>query len=119
MSSYEPSLATTLQRRRESLDRMREKEAPPSPKAYGMHPDDPHRMRVGPGTMAAKVGNPQKHTDTYSHIIMHTKTHWITHTYLDTHTVSNDVSEHMSLCVCVCVSMVSPSPQQPVPWPWS
>ncbi|XP_071382433.1 protein MTSS 2-like [Centroberyx affinis] len=58
-SSYEPSLATTLQRRRESLDRMREQEAPPSPQGYsGMHPDDPHRSRIGPGAIAAKHCEP-------------------------------------------------------------
>uniref|UniRef100_A0A667XHT2 MTSS I-BAR domain containing 2a n=1 Tax=Myripristis murdjan TaxID=586833 RepID=A0A667XHT2_9TELE len=58
-SSYEPSLATTLQRRRESLDRMREQEAPPSPQGYsGMHPDDPHRSRIAPGAIAAKHGEP-------------------------------------------------------------
>ncbi|KAM6946241.1 MTSS I-BAR domain containing 2a [Aplochiton taeniatus] len=58
-SSYEPSLATTLQRRRESLDRMREQEAPPSPLGYsGMHPDEPHLSRIGAATMAAKHGEP-------------------------------------------------------------
>uniref|UniRef100_A0A8C8IU95 IMD domain-containing protein n=1 Tax=Oncorhynchus tshawytscha TaxID=74940 RepID=A0A8C8IU95_ONCTS len=39
-STYEPLLATTLQRRRESLDRMREQEVSSSPKGFsGMHPD--------------------------------------------------------------------------------
>ncbi|KAM4618711.1 MTSS I-BAR domain containing 2a isoform 1-T1 [Polymixia lowei] len=58
-SSYEPSLATTLQRRRESLDRMREQEVPPSPQGYsGMHPDDLQRSRIGPGAIAAKHGEP-------------------------------------------------------------
>ncbi|XP_054631739.1 MTSS I-BAR domain containing 2a isoform X2 [Dunckerocampus dactyliophorus] len=52
----EPSLASTLQRRRESLDKMREPEAPPSPKGYGMQADDTHRARVGPGVIAAKHG---------------------------------------------------------------
>lgn len=55
-SSCEPSLASTLQRRRESMDKMRELEAPPSPLGYsGMQPDDPQRARIGPGTIAAKV----------------------------------------------------------------
>ncbi|KAG7244459.1 hypothetical protein INR49_030111 [Caranx melampygus] len=59
LSSCEPSLASTLQRRRESVDKMRELEAPPSPQGYsGMQPDDPHRGRIGPGTIAAKHGEP-------------------------------------------------------------
>ncbi|XP_056137259.1 MTSS I-BAR domain containing 2a isoform X1 [Lampris incognitus] len=58
-SSYEPSLATTLQRRRESLDRMREQETPTSPQGYsGMHSDDPHRSRIMQGAIAAKHGEP-------------------------------------------------------------
>uniref|UniRef100_A0A8D0CT04 MTSS I-BAR domain containing 2a n=1 Tax=Sander lucioperca TaxID=283035 RepID=A0A8D0CT04_SANLU len=53
--SCEPSLASTLQRRRESVDKMRELEAPPSPLGYsGMQPDDPYRARIVPGTIAAK-----------------------------------------------------------------
>ncbi|XP_039664978.1 MTSS I-BAR domain containing 2a isoform X6 [Perca fluviatilis] len=57
--SCEPSLASTLQRRRESVDKMRELEAPPSPLGYsGMQPDDPHRARIVPGTIAAKHGEP-------------------------------------------------------------
>ncbi len=60
-SSCEPSLASTLQRRRESMDKMRELEAPPSPLGYsGMQPDDPHRARIGPGTIAAKVRSPHR-----------------------------------------------------------
>ncbi|XP_072241553.1 MTSS I-BAR domain containing 2a isoform X1 [Leuresthes tenuis] len=56
-SSCEPSLASTLQRRRE--DKMREMEAPPSPQGYsGMQPDDPHRVRSGPGIITAKHGEP-------------------------------------------------------------
>lgn len=50
--SCETSLASTLQRRRESVDKMKELEAPPSPQGQ---PDDPHRVRAGPGSMAAKV----------------------------------------------------------------
>ncbi|KAM3609562.1 uncharacterized protein V6R79_017015 [Siganus canaliculatus] len=58
-SSCEPSLASTLQRRRESMDKMRELEAPPSPLGYsGMQPDDPYRARIGAGTLAAKHGEP-------------------------------------------------------------
>ncbi|XP_032379717.1 MTSS I-BAR domain containing 2a isoform X2 [Etheostoma spectabile] len=57
--SCEPSLASTLQRRRESVDKMRELEAPPSPLGYsGMQLDDPHRARIVPGTIAAKHGEP-------------------------------------------------------------
>ncbi|XP_045893673.1 MTSS I-BAR domain containing 2a isoform X5 [Micropterus dolomieu] len=59
LSSYEPSLASTLHRRRESMDKMRDLEAPPSPLGYsGMQPDDPHRARIGPGSTAAKHGEP-------------------------------------------------------------
>ncbi|KAJ8002929.1 hypothetical protein DPEC_G00164070 [Dallia pectoralis] len=58
-STYEPSLAATLQRRRESLDRMREQELPPSPKGFsGMHVDTPgsHRTRLARANIAAKHG---------------------------------------------------------------
>ncbi|XP_064807641.1 LOW QUALITY PROTEIN: MTSS I-BAR domain containing 2a [Oncorhynchus masou masou] len=56
-STYEPSLATTLQQRRESLDRMREQEVPSSPKVFsGMHPDT-HRSRMAQATIAAKHGS--------------------------------------------------------------
>lgn len=45
-SPCEPSLASTPQRRRESLDKAREHEAPPSPHGYsGMQTDEPHRTR--------------------------------------------------------------------------
>ncbi|KAF7657916.1 hypothetical protein LDENG_00020190 [Lucifuga dentata] len=58
-NSCELSLVSTLQRRRESLDRMRELEAPPSPQGYsGLQPDDPHRSRIGPAATAAKHGEP-------------------------------------------------------------
>lgn len=61
LSSCEPSLASTLQRRRGSVDKMRDLEAPPSPQGYsGMQPDDPHRARIGPGNIAAKVRRRQK-----------------------------------------------------------
>ncbi|KAK7891671.1 hypothetical protein WMY93_023634 [Mugilogobius chulae] len=44
--SCEPPLASTPQRRRESLDKVRECEAPPSPHGYsGMQPEDLHRTR--------------------------------------------------------------------------
>ncbi|XP_053283574.1 MTSS I-BAR domain containing 2a isoform X1 [Pleuronectes platessa] len=56
LSSCEPSLASTLQRRRESVEKMRDLEAPPSPHGYsGMQPDDSHRGRPGP---ASKHGEP-------------------------------------------------------------
>ncbi|KAM7002873.1 protein MTSS 2-like isoform 3-T3 [Tautogolabrus adspersus] len=58
-SSCEPSLASTLHRRRESMEKMRELETPPSPLGYsGMQPDDPYRARIGTGTIAAKHGEP-------------------------------------------------------------
>ncbi|KAM9377890.1 MTSS I-BAR domain containing 2a isoform 2-T2 [Pholidichthys leucotaenia] len=58
-SSCEPSLASTPQRRRESVDKMRELEAPPSPQGYsGMQADDPHRARGGLGMVSAKHGEP-------------------------------------------------------------
>ncbi|XP_047452347.1 MTSS I-BAR domain containing 2a isoform X3 [Mugil cephalus] len=58
-SSCEPSLASTLQRRRESVEKMRELEAPPSPQGYSrMQADDPHRGRSGLGTITAKHGEP-------------------------------------------------------------
>ncbi|KAL0968483.1 hypothetical protein UPYG_G00267430 [Umbra pygmaea] len=59
MNTYEPSLAATLQRRRESLDRMREQEVPSSPKGFsGMRPDTPDspRSRLAQATVAAKHG---------------------------------------------------------------
>lgn len=41
------------------MDKMRELEAPPSPQGYsGMQADEPHRVRSGPGTIAAKHGEP-------------------------------------------------------------
>lgn len=62
-NSCEPSLASTLQRRRESVDKMRELEAPPSPLGYSaMQPDDPHRGRIGQGTIASKVPSYQEYT---------------------------------------------------------
>ncbi|XP_060932935.1 MTSS I-BAR domain containing 2a isoform X2 [Limanda limanda] len=56
LSSCEPSLASTLQRRRESVEKMRDLEASPGPHGYsGMQPDDSHRGRLGP---ASKHGEP-------------------------------------------------------------
>ncbi|XP_075994457.1 MTSS I-BAR domain containing 2a isoform X1 [Genypterus blacodes] len=58
-NSCESPLVSTLQRRRESPDKMRDLDAPPSPQGYsGMHPDDPHRLRMGPGATASKHGEP-------------------------------------------------------------
>ncbi|XP_037111076.1 MTSS I-BAR domain containing 2a isoform X5 [Syngnathus acus] len=55
----EPSLVSTLQRRRESLDKIRDREAPPSPKGYsGIQGEDAHRARIGPGMITAKHGEP-------------------------------------------------------------
>ncbi|XP_068612953.1 protein MTSS 2-like [Brachionichthys hirsutus] len=58
-SSCEPSLAGTIHRRMESVDKMRELEAPPSPLGYsGMQQDDPNSARIGAGAIAAKHGEP-------------------------------------------------------------
>ncbi|XP_008409863.1 MTSS I-BAR domain containing 2a isoform X4 [Poecilia reticulata] len=55
-SSCEPTLASTPQRRRDSVEKMRE---PPSPQGYsGMQPGDLHRARSGPGIITAKHGEP-------------------------------------------------------------
>ncbi|KAK5623481.1 Protein MTSS 2 [Crenichthys baileyi] len=58
-SSCEPALAGTPERRRDSVEKMRELDAPPSPQGYsGMKPGDPHRARSGPGIITAKHGEP-------------------------------------------------------------
>ncbi|MED6238191.1 hypothetical protein ATANTOWER_011998 [Ataeniobius toweri] len=58
-SSCEPALAGTPERRRDSVEKMRELDAPPSPQGYsGMQPGDPHRARSGPGIITAKHGEP-------------------------------------------------------------
>ncbi|KAM4553777.1 MTSS I-BAR domain containing 2a isoform 3-T3 [Fundulus diaphanus] len=58
-SSCEPTLASTPQRKRDSVEKMRDLEAPPSPQGYsGMQPGDPHRARSGPGIITAKHGEP-------------------------------------------------------------
>ncbi|XP_054890131.1 MTSS I-BAR domain containing 2a isoform X2 [Poeciliopsis prolifica] len=55
-SSCEPTLASTPQRRRDSVEKMRE---PHSPQGYsGMQPGDLHRARSGPGIITAKHGEP-------------------------------------------------------------
>ncbi|XP_014901805.1 MTSS I-BAR domain containing 2a isoform X6 [Poecilia latipinna] len=55
-SSCEPTLASTPQRRRDFVEKMRE---PPSPQGYsGMQPGDLHRARSGPGIITAKHGEP-------------------------------------------------------------
>ncbi|XP_027854908.1 MTSS I-BAR domain containing 2a isoform X5 [Xiphophorus couchianus] len=55
-SSCEPTLASTPQRIRDSVEKMRE---PPSPQGYsGMQPGDLHRARSGPGIITAKHGEP-------------------------------------------------------------
>ncbi|KAJ7985826.1 hypothetical protein DPEC_G00344510 [Dallia pectoralis] len=54
---HEQPLATTLQRRKEPLDRLRESEVSPSSQGYaGAHPEDGHRPRMTPATMVAKHG---------------------------------------------------------------
>uniref|UniRef100_A0A3Q2E948 MTSS I-BAR domain containing 2a n=1 Tax=Cyprinodon variegatus TaxID=28743 RepID=A0A3Q2E948_CYPVA len=58
-SSCEPTLASTPQRRRDSVEKMRELEAPPSPQGYsGMQTGDRQRARSGPGIITAKHGEP-------------------------------------------------------------
>ncbi|XP_057691935.1 protein MTSS 2-like isoform X3 [Corythoichthys intestinalis] len=59
VSQCDPSLASTLQRRRESPDKTRDTEAPPSPKGYSaIQGDDVHRARMSPGVLTAKHGEP-------------------------------------------------------------
>ncbi|XP_076854458.1 protein MTSS 2 isoform X2 [Brachyhypopomus gauderio] len=54
---HEQPLVSTLQRRKEPLDRLRESEASPQSQGYaGVHPDDPQRSRMTPATIAAKHG---------------------------------------------------------------
>uniref|UniRef100_A0A8C1UGK4 MTSS I-BAR domain containing 2b n=2 Tax=Cyprinus carpio TaxID=7962 RepID=A0A8C1UGK4_CYPCA len=53
----EQPLASTLQRRKEPLDRLREAETSPQSQGYsGMHSEDPQRPRMNPATTAAKPG---------------------------------------------------------------
>ncbi|XP_051755632.1 protein MTSS 2 isoform X2 [Ctenopharyngodon idella] len=57
VGSSEQPLASTLQRRKEPLDRLREAETSPQSQGYsGMHPEDPQRPRMTPATIAAKHG---------------------------------------------------------------
>ncbi|XP_076143852.1 protein MTSS 2 isoform X2 [Alosa pseudoharengus] len=54
----EQPLATTLQRRKEPVDRPREAEVATGPQGYaGMHPEDPQRHRMHPASIAAKHGD--------------------------------------------------------------
>ncbi|KAJ8343490.1 hypothetical protein SKAU_G00308190 [Synaphobranchus kaupii] len=55
---YEQPLVSTLQRRKEPLERLREPEASAGAQGYsGMHPEDPQqRPRMTPATIAAKHG---------------------------------------------------------------
>ncbi|XP_041918597.1 protein MTSS 2 isoform X7 [Alosa sapidissima] len=54
----EQPLATTLQRRKEPVDRPREAEVAAGPQGYaGMHPEDPQRHRMHPASIAAKHGD--------------------------------------------------------------
>lgn len=73
------------------MDRMRELEAPPSPLGYSaVQPDDPHRGRIGQGTIASKVRSyrgfqPLLHTlCKFALMLIH---------FL-----------HICVCVCACVS---------------
>uniref|UniRef100_A0A3Q2XN10 MTSS I-BAR domain containing 2a n=1 Tax=Hippocampus comes TaxID=109280 RepID=A0A3Q2XN10_HIPCM len=51
--------SSTLQRRRESLDKIRDMDASPSSIGYsGIQGDDAHRARIGPGMITAKHGEP-------------------------------------------------------------
>ncbi|XP_051572114.1 protein MTSS 2-like isoform X1 [Myxocyprinus asiaticus] len=57
VGSNEQPLASTLQRRKEPLDRLREAESSPQSQGYsGMHLEDPQRPRMTPATIAAKHG---------------------------------------------------------------
>uniref|UniRef100_A0A672LU62 MTSS1-like protein n=1 Tax=Sinocyclocheilus grahami TaxID=75366 RepID=A0A672LU62_SINGR len=57
VGSGEQLLASTLQRRKEPLDRLREAETSPQSQGYsGMHSEDPQRPRMTPATIAAKHG---------------------------------------------------------------
>ncbi|XP_050970292.1 protein MTSS 2 isoform X2 [Labeo rohita] len=57
VGSSEQPLASTLQRRKEPLDRLREAETSPQSQGYsGMHSEDPQRPRMNPATIAAKHG---------------------------------------------------------------
>ncbi|XP_051557930.1 protein MTSS 2-like isoform X2 [Myxocyprinus asiaticus] len=57
VGSNEQPLASTLQRRKEPLDRLREAESSPQSQGYsGMHSEEPQRQRMTPATIAAKHG---------------------------------------------------------------
>ncbi|XP_016352595.1 MTSS1-like protein isoform X4 [Sinocyclocheilus anshuiensis] len=57
VGSSEQPLTSTLQRRKEPLDRLREAETSPQSQGYtGMHSEDPQRPRMNPATTAAKHG---------------------------------------------------------------
>ncbi|XP_059390371.1 protein MTSS 2 isoform X4 [Carassius carassius] len=57
VGSSELPLASTLQRRKEPLDRLREAETSPQSQGYsGMHSEDHQRPRMNPATTAAKHG---------------------------------------------------------------
>nr|XP_015224033.1 PREDICTED: MTSS1-like protein isoform X12 [Lepisosteus oculatus] len=54
---YDQPLVSTLQRRKEPIERLRESEQGPPPPGYaGLHPEDPQRTRMTPATIAAKHG---------------------------------------------------------------
>ncbi|XP_048886254.1 protein MTSS 2-like isoform X2 [Brienomyrus brachyistius] len=55
--SYEQPMVTALQRKKDPLERLREQEAPSGAQGYaGIHPDDSHRHRMTPASIAAKHG---------------------------------------------------------------
>ncbi|XP_016142712.1 MTSS1-like protein [Sinocyclocheilus grahami] len=57
VGSSEQPLTSTLQRRKEPLDRLWEAETSPQSQGYtGMHSEDPQRPRMNPATTAAKHG---------------------------------------------------------------
>ncbi|MFT7810491.1 MTSS1-like protein isoform X2 [Arapaima gigas] len=54
---YDQSAVSTLQRRKEPLERLREPETSSGPQGYaGIHPEDSQRPRMSPATIAAKHG---------------------------------------------------------------
>ncbi|XP_023674526.1 protein MTSS 2-like isoform X4 [Paramormyrops kingsleyae] len=55
--SYEQPMVTALQRKKDPLERLREQEAPSGAQGYaGIHPEDSHRHRMTPASIAAKHG---------------------------------------------------------------
>uniref|UniRef100_A0A8C9SWW2 MTSS I-BAR domain containing 2 n=1 Tax=Scleropages formosus TaxID=113540 RepID=A0A8C9SWW2_SCLFO len=57
VGTYEQPLVNTLQRRKDTLERPREPEGPAIAQSYaGIHPEEAHRPRMTPASIAAKHG---------------------------------------------------------------